>query len=299
MSKHAFETIEKVFGLPQGTIPVFNHQGGSHTYCFGYDGDVLRSLSMSSCCHARAHTDYIQGLVVKLPQLFQIGNWALSMRFSFSERATNALLWGWSVVHDREHLTSEQITPLYSEVENIVGESASAWNEPLFLPVVFLKLYIEHLVGFIQRDIARNASQLEGDFGVQSAHNWVDERHAKADAAAAASRMVDYMSDGPGRAEITSKLNTTSFNAICVVANIRWAQRYAQTLDGISTELNTVLPPTSKNKSDVQQTLQFLINKLSATQGYVDQIKARLDFAACYGRTWHFCPSWILLPEHD
>ncbi|KAK5080517.1 hypothetical protein LTR70_008833 [Exophiala xenobiotica] len=92
-----------------------------------------------------------------------------------------------------------RITPLYSELENIVGESASARNEPLFLPVVYLKLYIEHLVGFIQGDIARNASQLEGDFGVQFAHNWVDERHAKADAAAAASRMVDYMSDGPGK----------------------------------------------------------------------------------------------------
>ena len=44
MSEQAFEEIEKAFDLSQGTIPVFNHQGGAHTYCIDYDGDQLSSI---------------------------------------------------------------------------------------------------------------------------------------------------------------------------------------------------------------------------------------------------------------
>ena len=214
---------------------------------------------------------------MKLPQLFQIGNWGLSLRFSFKTKTTSAFMWGWNVVSDWEHLTRKHINPLYYDVEKIVSESATSWDDPLLLPVVFLKLYIERLIDWVQLDIAHNASALEGAFGVQSAKNWVDESHAKVNASNAAAKMVEIMSDGPGRAEITSKLNTTSFNTIRVVANIRWAQRYAQTLDDISHEIDVVLPRSSKNRTDVQQTLQFLINKLSAIQEYVDQIKGRLD----------------------
>lgn len=199
------------------------------------------------------------------------------MRFSSKTKTTSGLVWGWNVVTDWQYQTGKQIRPLHAEFEKLISESASSWNEPLLIPIVFLRLYIEHLISFIQRDVARNTSVLEGAFGVQSAHNWVEESHAKANAANAASRMVEFMSDGPGRAEITSKLNTATFNAICVVANIRWGQRYAQTLENMSRELDAIHPSSSKNKSDVQQTLQFLVNKLSATQEYVDQIKARLD----------------------
>lgn len=237
-------------------------------------------LYVSACSSSHDHlgTYRMRALVVKLPQLFQIGNWGMSLHYSFSTRTANALVWGWNVVDDFEHAANRRVTPICTEFGKLAEEPfVSSWHEPLLLPVTFLELYIERLLRFISRDIARHVSVLEGDLGVQSAHNYVNEPHAKKVAVNAAARMVEHMSDPRGRAEITSRLNTTSFNTICVIANIKWAQRYVQTLTDVSGELDKFPLSKSKNKSEVQQTLQFLTSKLSTTQEYVEQIKARLD----------------------
>lgn len=212
--------------------------------------------------------------MVKLPQLFQIGNWGMSLRYSFSTRTTYALLWGWNVIDSLEHLTLKEVMPISKEFEKLMKESTASWHEPLLLPVTFLELYIERLNRFVAEGIAHHTSALERALGVQSARNFVHESHAVDSAVNAAAMMVKHMSDNQGRAEITSKLNTTSFNTICVVSNIKWAQRYIQTLNEVSKELDS-LRPEIKNKSEVEQTLQFLANKLSATHEYVEQIKAR------------------------
>lgn len=147
MSQESYLKIEEHFHLPQVTLHALSNESGIFHRYMEYDESEpgkLRRIGIYFFSLKRAYrTDSgcLPGVVVKVPQKFQIGNYGLSLSHDFTTGFSTGVLHGTGVMRDGADFPMWPKRPS-EEIFDMAKAVPHLWTQPMLLPAILLQHYV-------------------------------------------------------------------------------------------------------------------------------------------------------------
>ncbi|KAK3376343.1 hypothetical protein B0T24DRAFT_525754 [Lasiosphaeria ovina] len=258
MSQNSFLAIESSFRLPPQTLSMLNSNSGQYHYTRERDG--LGS----------AHAVKSMTIIVKLPQMFQLGNWGLALSHSFETSTTSAFLHGWNVLSDYHPVTRERVVPGQEKIEPLLYSAIGSCGRPTLLPIVLLK---EHLfrINIFMRELESTATAIESTFKVTKSGRLANSEGGPLE-------LMKLMANEEERTKLTTLLNTTMTDTVNLTCVMKWDRRYCKFLKELHGVIRTFDSESSSQvgESELEIILRHLECDLESAFEYVESIAARL-----------------------
>ncbi|KAM7194451.1 hypothetical protein V8F20_007977 [Naviculisporaceae sp. PSN 640] len=270
ITESTFYSVESSFRLPEETLPIMR-------------------LNEGQFFHKIQHADTAQcsiSIVVKLPQMFQLGNHGISLSHSFQAGTTSAFVHGWNLIRSRHEVTSETITPVMDRIETLLQSSftsnPSSLSNPLLLPAIILKDHVTQIQSFLDWKLISEVGEIEKQLRVtKSARLGVARRR---DGKLNDRRKNDLeelkrlMADEQQRTDLTTDLNTTLTDTLNLLTVMKWDQRYCQFLMDVQERIRKLNKGAYAPPDDgLDAILRYLDCNLQSNIGYVETMVARLN----------------------
>lgn len=155
--------------------------------------------------------------MVKVPQMYQIGNFGLVMSHSFKTGITSVFLHGWNVLTDIKCVTGQRTEPHLTHIRKLIRSNAILWTHPLLLPVILLKEHLSRASYFKGFTLLQITTKVEKSLGVTETGRLTNHHQPSQD--------KDQDDDGDGfqyrkleneteRIQLTTTINTTLTDVI-------------------------------------------------------------------------------------
>lgn len=197
-------------------------------------------------------------MTLKIPQMFQLGNYGLALFHSFQTKATLAILHGWSVLSNTNHVTQEKTIPHAERIEELIRSTVSLWNHPLLLPALMLEEHLYRAETFKAQDLSYNTALLEARLGV------VKSAHLPGSVKFGPKELKELMRNEDRRVELTTMLNSTITDTINFTGNLKWDHLYCKFL-----------------RQTCHQIEQFQMDSLMSSNRELIALVDSLECAAC------------------
>ncbi|KAK0713442.1 hypothetical protein B0T26DRAFT_753549 [Lasiosphaeria miniovina] len=259
MSQDSFLAIESSFRLPPETLSILNSDGGQYHY-------ALERSRFESANTVRSMT-----IIVKLPQMFQLGNWGLALSHSFDTSTTSAFLHGWNVLSDYHPVTRERVVPAQERIGPLIYSAIGSCGRPTLLPIILLK---EHLsrINLFMGELESTATAIESTFKVTKSGRLANSEGGPLE-------LMKLMANEEERTKLTTLLNTTMTDTVNLTCVIKWDRRYCKFLKELHGVIRTFDSESSSQvgESELEIILRHLECDLESAFEYVESIAARLN----------------------
>lgn len=299
MKESTFSSLEDSFRLPEETLPIIRMNGGQFFHRISHPNTPQCRLS----------------LVVKLPQMYQLGNHGIALSHSFHTGTTSAFMHGWNLIRKHHELTSEPVIPVMERLEMLLLSSlasdADSFRDPLLLPTIILKDHSTQMDRFLTHDLIDKVENLERRLRVtKSARLAVNRRGSGSrprDRRDDLDKLKKLMADEQQRTDLTTDLNTVLTDTLNFSTVIKWERRYCQFLLDVHDKLRKLSHGSSYPPPDegLDSILNYLDCHIQSNTEYVETMVARLNLqlsVVCgisYNPKAQLEESWILTSCHS
>lgn len=116
--------------------------------------------------------------MLKVPQMYQLGNYGLALSHSFETGITVAFLHGWGVLTSINHVTGKKMIPHAERIQGLIKSAVSLWTHPLLLPAILLEEHLFRANEFNSNVLARNTTSIEFRLGVTQSGRLTGSRNS-------------------------------------------------------------------------------------------------------------------------
>ncbi|OBT65658.1 hypothetical protein VE03_05529 [Pseudogymnoascus sp. 23342-1-I1] len=258
MNKRSFLAVEKAFGLPTGTLPLLDQNRGEHSCQF--------KLSAANSVESVA-------IMLKVPQMYQLGNYGLALSHSFETGITVAFLHGSGVLAEISHVTGEKIIPHAERIQGLIKSAISLWTHPLLLPVILLEEHLFRANEFKSCVLSRNTTSIEFRLGVTQSGRLSNSRSPFGLA-----ELRELMGNEEARIETTALLSTTMTDTIHFITNLKWDHRYCKFLHAVCSQIKELqVSRLTHSERELKASIDTLECATASTSDHAVSIKERLD----------------------
>ncbi|KAK4232797.1 hypothetical protein C8A03DRAFT_19986 [Achaetomium macrosporum] len=263
MSRRSFIQVEKLFGLPQATLPLICRNTGMEYYRLEFDAQEGNGKSPPSI-----------SAVIKYPQVYQLGNLGFSMTHSFASGNTLAFLHGWSIFSGRNQVTGEKMVSHGERIHKLLESSVSLWRHPLVLPTLLLQEHLFRCEEFIWRFLSPRIQKIENDLGVTRSGRLVQTPLAVPE------EIKELLANDERRIQIASAVNTTLVDTITVISILKWDKRLSEFIKRADKELQKYYKDAKIN-TNAEMELDSAVDHFSceaiSSAEYVSGMRSRLE----------------------
>jgi hypothetical protein len=110
----------------------------------------------------------VAGIVIKVPQKFQVGNYGLSVSHDFTTRITAGLLHGTGVMNKRDDFHIWPNCPSI-EIFELIKAVPHLWTHPMLLPTILLQHHIYRAEQFCTTELNDRANHIQWQLGMSRA----------------------------------------------------------------------------------------------------------------------------------
>lgn len=263
MSQRSFIQIEKWFRLPQATLPLTCRNTGME-YCRlesgVQEGDGKSSSSLS--------------VVIKYPQVYQLGNLGFSMTHSFSSGNTLAFLHGWSIFRNKNQVTDEKMISHSERIHMLLEPSISLWRHPLLLPTLLLQEHLFRCEEFTWQSLSSRTRDIEKGLGVTKSGRLMKTPLA------VPKEIKELLTDDEKRIQITSAVNTTLVDTITVIGVLEWDKRLSEFIKGADKELQKYYEDAKINinaEMELKSAIDHFSCEAISSAEYLSGMRSRLE----------------------
>lgn len=221
------------------------------------------------------HTDFLsEAVVIKYPQMFQLGNLGFAMTHSLSTGNTLAFLHGWSIFRNQNAITKKETTPHSERIHSLLQPSVTLWKHPLLLPTLLFQEHLFRCDEFIWRSLSSQTQAIEFELGMSRTGRLANTEHAVLE------EIVNLLSDDSRRLLITSDVNTALTDAITFANVLKWDQRLGEFIKRLDKELRKYYEGANIGLATVKE-LESAVDHFSceavSTAEYAGSIRSRLE----------------------
>ncbi|KAM7218325.1 hypothetical protein V8F06_006248 [Rhypophila decipiens] len=269
MKESTFLFLENYFDLSEDTLPIIRLNGGQFISSIQHPGTTESSLS----------------LVVKLPQMYQLGNHGLSLSHSFNTGITSAFVHGWNLITDQHEVTSEPMTPVMERIETLlvasVSSNPSSCINPLLLPTIILRDHVNQIQQFLTSKLSGEVEEIEYKLRVTKSARLAGQKKLLGEERRDdLEELKKLMANEQLRTDLTTDLNTTLTDTLNLLTVIKWDKRYCQFLLDLQERIRALnLGRASQSSPDdgLDSVLKYLDCNIESHIEYVETMIARLN----------------------
>jgi hypothetical protein len=225
-----------------------------------------------------------EAVVIKYPQMFQLGNLGFSMTHSLSTGNTLAFLHGWSIFRNQNAVTKRATTPHWERIHSLLRPSVTLWKHPLLLPTLLFQEHLFRCDEFIWQSLSRETQAIEFGLGMSRTGRLANTQHAVLE------EIANLLSDDGRRLLITSDANTALTDAITFASVLNWDQRLGEFIRRLDKELQKYYERANIEPATVRE-LESAVDHFSfeavSTAEYVASIRSRLEVQLSVVRLIH------------
>lgn len=211
-------------------------------------------------------------MLLKVPQLFQLGNYCLALFHSFESNTTLAFLHGWSVLTGTNHVTQERTIPHAQRIEELIRSTVSLWTHPLLLPVLMLEEHIFRASSH-KATLAHNTTVLESQLHVTKSGRLTDNTNSFG-----SKKLKELMRNEERRVVLTTLLNSATTDTINFIATFKWDHRCCKFLHQTCNRIGKFQQEALTNPSrELAELLNFLECKASSITEHAESLELRLN----------------------
>ena len=108
------------------------------------------------------------GVVIKLCQKYQIGNWALSYSYDFETGFSTGIAHGTGLISKDSDFSLWRKAP-FEDMFDLLGTTQHLWSHPLILPTILLQPYVSRLETFCLVDLDDRIIEIQRRLGTSRA----------------------------------------------------------------------------------------------------------------------------------
>ncbi|KAK0622596.1 hypothetical protein B0T14DRAFT_150500 [Immersiella caudata] len=263
MSQRSYLLLEKEFALSRATLPILCRSSGLeyHRLSFPSSNDQTQPLPLLS-------------IILKHPQMYQLGNLGLSLSHNLTTSTTLAFLHGWSLFTFQNAVTGKRQVSHAERIHQLLEPSVSLWKHPLLLPTLIFQEHLTRCEDFVTRGLSERVRGIEMDLGVTRSGRLVGTETALPEV------IRELVGDDERRLMITSEVNTTLTDTITFLGVLKWDQRLGGFIQRLDKELGKYYADAGVGREAVKEleaALEHFCGEAESTWEYVNGMRARLE----------------------
>ena len=211
--------------------------------------------------------------MLKVPQMYQLGNYGLALSHSFETGITVAFLHGWGVLTRTNHVTGKKMIPHAERIQGLIKSAVSLWTHPLLLPVILLEEHLFRANEFKSYALSRNTTSIEFRLGVTQSGRLTGSRDSFGLA-----ELRELIGNEEARIETTTLLSTTMTDTINFIASMKWDHRYCKFLHSVHSQIQELqVPRLTCSERELKASIDTLECTTESVSDHAISIKERLD----------------------
>jgi len=225
-------------------------------------------------------------IVVKLPQMYQLGNHGMALSHTFKTGVTSAFMHGWNLISSQHEVTGESIASVMQRVDTLLAASEStSLSNPLLLPTIVLKDHMARIQDFLDLELIPRVEEIEYKLRVTKsarlAVNMTEDLLSRQEYEELQQRrrqdlkeLKDLMANEQLRTNLTTDLNTTLTDCLNFMHVLKWDQRYCQFLFDVQKRIH-LFRPDDMRRSNSSEELESMTRHLDCNiQSHIEYLEA-------------------------
>lgn len=276
MSKRSFLSTESTFGLPPEALPILNlHRGQYYSNIMWNDADGNESMSsigklLESIPPYRMTLICIPAVTIKVPQMFQLGNFGLSLTHTLKDGTTMAFVHGWNIWTNTLP-DKDGVEPYHMKIEKLIKSTQSLWTHPLLLPLVFLR---EHLsrAEMQSSKLYGEVKTIQGNLGIERTGRLAMMEIGVTD------QMKQLFGQEEKRTELMSKLTSASTNVSNVTRVLKWDKECIHFLQQVKDQIDKYHGRSAVAlESELSSMIQFMYCHVESAGNFTGFLHSMLE----------------------
>ncbi|KAF5532054.1 hypothetical protein FPHYL_13821 [Fusarium phyllophilum] len=258
MSKRSFLSAETTFSLRPEALPILNLHRGQYYSNIMWDG-ADDNESMSSIA-----------VTIKVPQMFQLGNFGLSLTHTLKSGTTMALVHGWNIWTNTLP-NGDRVEPHHSKIEKLIKSTHSLWTHPLLLPLVFLR---EHLsrAEMQSSKLYGEVQTIESNLGIERTGRLAMIEIGVTD------QMKQLLGQEEKRTDLMSKLTSASTDVSNVTRVLKWDKECIHFLQQVKGQIDKCHGPSAvAQDSELSSLIQFMYCHVESAGNFTYFLHSKLQ----------------------
>lgn len=210
--------------------------------------------------------------MLKVPQMFQLGNFGLVLSHSFETGITSAFLHGWNALTDINAVSKTKMDSHFTRISKMIRSQVLLWTHPLLLPVILLKEHLNRAHLFKEYVLLQKTTGLENSLGVTHSGRLTKNQPVPG------FKYKRLMEDEEARTQFTTTINTTLTDVISFIGVLKWDSRLHKFLYKTCDRLEEFCRKDTRHSGrKLKEWLDTLDCGIASEAEHAETLKAKLE----------------------